>query len=90
MHRAECYGRRRRSFETDRWLDLGWADLKIGLDYDSIDIHSGAGAASRDTPRHNWLTRKGWSMFYATPQMVYRSPQDFIEPIRECIADRLR
>ena len=74
-------------FGTERWLDLGWKDLRIGLDYDSIDFHSGAVAASRDTPRHNWLTREGWTMFYATPQMVYRSPHDFTGPIGARIAE---
>ena len=70
---------------TNRYLDLGWPELKIGLEYDSADWHSGVAAANRDTARHNWLTRDGWTMFYATSRMVYRTPEDFIQPIRELI-----
>ena len=73
-------------FGTNRWLDLGWRKWKIGLDYDSTEWHTGQAAASRDNPRHNWLTRHDWTMYYATPQMVYHSPEDFTGPILDHIA----
>ena len=73
-------------FRTNRWLDLGWRKWKIGLDYDSTDWHTGEAAASRDNPRHNWLTRHDWTMYYATPQMVFNSPEDFTGPILDHIA----
>ena len=72
-------------FRTNRWLDLGWRKWKIGLEYDSADWHTGEAAASRDNPRHNWHTRNAWTMYYATPQMVYNSPEDFTSPIRDHI-----
>lgn len=73
---------------TVRRPDLGWKKWKIGLDYESLEWHTGANAASRDNPRHNWLTNLGWLMFYVGPSQVYRCPESFTDPIRRAIAHR--
>ncbi len=70
----------------ERRIDLGWPAHKIGLEYESGEFHSGAAAASRDNPRHNWLLDQGWRMFYATAAQVYRHPEQFTEPIRKALS----
>ena len=69
----------------ERRLDLAWPQWRIGLDYDSTEWHSGSTALARDNPRHNWLMEQGWQMFYATAVQVYRTPEQFTEPIRRAI-----
>lgn len=69
-------------------VDLGFEEWLIGLEYDSIDWHTGELAASRDNPRHNWLVDRGWEMFYVGPRAVYREPDRFTDQIRRAIARR--
>ncbi|KAA0022430.1 hypothetical protein [Antrihabitans cavernicola] len=69
----------------DRRLDLGWERWKVGLEYESRELHSSELAVSRDNRRHNWLTDHGWQMFYATSDQVYSDPEKFTEPIRRAL-----
>jgi hypothetical protein len=48
-----------------RWLDLGWEDAKVGLEYDGEEGHSGRRNLRSDRRRHNFLQDDGWAMFYA-------------------------
>jgi len=59
-----------------RWLDLGWEEAKIGLEYDGELGHDGAIRRRADRRRHNYLQDDGWLMFYATDLDIYR---DFAE-----------
>ncbi len=71
-----------------RFLDLGWRDHKVGLEFESGEWHTGVAAATRDNPRHNLLVDDGWLMFYAIGSQVYRQPQAFTEPVRRAIVRR--
>ncbi|TSD93935.1 type IV toxin-antitoxin system AbiEi family antitoxin domain-containing protein [Skermania sp. ID1734] len=74
---------------TLRRVDLGWREYRIALEYESGTHHSGAAATTRDNARHNWLINQGWTVFYATATQVYRSPEEFTEPIRRAMQLRV-
>ncbi|MHA6785536.1 hypothetical protein ACVGOW_31745 [Pseudonocardia saturnea] len=61
-----------RSGRTVRWIDLGWAKAKVGLEYDGEIGHDGARRRRADRRRHNGLQDDDWAMFYATDLDVYR------------------
>jgi hypothetical protein len=63
-----------------RWLDLGWEQAKVGLDYDGEEGHAGRQNLRSDRRRHNFLQDDGWAMCYATDLDVYR---DFTELMRK-------
>jgi hypothetical protein len=63
-----------------RWLDLAWEEVKVGLEYDGAEGHTGQENLRADRRRHNFLQDDGWAMFYATDLDVYR---DFPELMRK-------
>lgn len=66
----------------DRWIDMGWAEVKVGLEYDGEDFHTGDGRLGRDRRRHNQLTHAGWTLVYATAADIYRHPDPLVGHIR--------
>lgn len=74
----------------ERFLDLGWEDEQVGLEYDSHLHHSGGTAVRRDLRRHNALTHAGWLVFYADPQQVRHQPEAFLAPVRAALRQRGR
>ena len=72
------------------WLDLGWEDAMVGLEYDGVDGHTGRAALRRDRRRHNWLTDRGWQVFYATDLDVYRDHMDLLRKVCAALAQRSR
>lgn len=69
-----------------RWIDMGWEEPKIGLEYDGEDFHSGDGRLARDRKRHNQLTRAGWTIVYATASDIWRHPDPLIDQLRGLLA----
>jgi hypothetical protein len=61
-----------------RWLDLAWEEVKVGLDYDGEEGHTGRENLRADRRRHNFLQDGGWTMFYATDLDVYRDHEDLM------------
>lgn len=55
-----------------RWLDLGWEEAQVGLEYDGEEGHDGRQRRRADRRRHNFLQADEWAMFYATDLDVYR------------------
>lgn len=76
-----------RSGRACRWLDLGWEQTRIGLEYDG-EGHDGAARRRADRRRHNLLTDRGWRMFYATDLDVYRNYPDLMGAIRRAMRDQ--
>lgn len=73
-----------------RWLDLGWEDVKVGLEYDGETGHDGARRRRADRRRHNLLQDDGWAMFYATDLDVYRDHAALMAKVAAAIARRSR
>lgn len=73
-----------------RWLDLGWDEVKVGLEYDGETGHDGATRRRADRRRHNLLQDDGWAMFYATDLDVYRDHVPLMRAVAAAIERRSR
>lgn len=51
-------------------LDLAWPGLKLGLEYDGVQFHTGA-ALTRDRSRSNALAAEGWTIVSVTAPMLW-------------------
>jgi hypothetical protein len=71
-----------------RWIDLGWEEAKVGLEYDGEEAH-GADRRHSDRRRHNVLGDGGWAMFYATDQDI-RHPRTLMAQLDRAITRRSR
>lgn len=72
-----------------RWLDLGWEEVKVGLEYDGETAH-GEDRRHRDRRRHNVLEDDGWAMFYATDHDIHGDPRLLMGQVGRAIARRSR
>jgi hypothetical protein len=73
-----------------RWLDLGWEEAKVGLEYDREQGHDGAPRRRSDRRRHNFLQDDDWAMFYATDLDVYRDFADLMTKVDAALKRRSR
>jgi hypothetical protein len=71
-----------------RWLDLGWEEAKVGLEYDGEESH-GDDRRRADRRRHNVLEDGDWAMFYATDHDI-RSPRTLMAQVDRAISRRSR
>ncbi len=51
-------------------VDLAWPELKLGLEYDGVEFHTGS-ALTSDRARGNALRRQGWSIVSVTAPMLF-------------------
>lgn len=72
-----------------RWLDLGWEEERVGLEYDGEQAH-GDDRRHRDRRRHNVLEDAGWAMFYATDHDVLGDPRVLMAQVERALARRSR
>jgi len=72
-----------------RWIDLGWEDAMVGLEYDG-EVHDGPDRRRGDRRRHNWFQDIGWTMFYATDVDVYGDPTPLLAKVDAALARRSR
>lgn len=73
-----------------RWLDLGWEEVKVGLEYDGEEGHDGRDNLRADRRRHNFLQDDDWAMFYATDLDVYRDFETLMRKVGAAIERRSR
>lgn len=62
-----------------RHLDTGWAEQRVGAEFDGLEAHMTAQQLQDDRRRHNWLTDRGWKLLHFTGVDVYRRPADMIQ-----------
>lgn len=60
-----------------RYLDLGWREYRVGVDYEGEEFHTGDGRMAADRQRHNEVTDRGWRMFYPTARDIFVDHRDF-------------
>jgi hypothetical protein len=65
-------------------LDLGWAEHKVGAEYDG-ESHLGRPALRSDRSRHNWLVARDWRMRYFTDWDLYRRPGYIASTLRTLV-----
>ncbi|MET0967296.1 MAG: hypothetical protein ABWZ02_12910 [Nakamurella sp.] len=63
-------------------LDLAWPHLKLGLEYDGVEFHTG-NALTRDRTRLNGLTRAGWTIQSVTALMLWAGRAKLVAELRE-------
>jgi hypothetical protein len=74
-----------------RWLDLGWEEVQVGLEYDGELGHDDSPERRRsDRRRHNFLQDGEWAMFYATDLDVHRYHAALMAQVGAAIARRSR
>lgn len=72
-----------------RWLDLGWEEEQVGLEYDGEQAH-GDDRRHRDRRRHDVLEDAGRAMFYATDHDVLGDPRLLMAQVERALARRSR
>jgi very-short-patch-repair endonuclease len=61
-----------------RYLDTGWADRRVGAEFDGVEAHMTREQLAADRERHNWLTERRWTLLHFTGVDVYRRPGQMI------------
>ncbi|MEU5878966.1 hypothetical protein [Spirillospora sp. NPDC047279] len=73
-----------------RWvyIDLGYEDLRVGLEYDGERHHSGTAARARDERRLRWLRdRMGWEVIPLRRDFLAR-PAPYLEALLTAMLER--
>ncbi|XRQ16287.1 hypothetical protein ACN3XK_37125 [Actinomadura welshii] len=73
-----------------RWLyiDLGYPEYRVGLEYDGERYHSGRAARTHDTGRRSWLSGEmKWSIISVNKQFLY-SPAPYLEALLTAMLQR--
>ncbi|MBB3084801.1 hypothetical protein [Geodermatophilus sabuli] len=54
------------------YLDMGWAEKCVGVEFDGLEAHMTREQLAADRDRHNWVTEHGWTLLHVTAIDVYR------------------
>ncbi|TDD15823.1 hypothetical protein E1287_41915 [Actinomadura sp. KC06] len=76
--------------ENGQWLyvDLGYPELRVGVEYDGERHHSGRKARAHDARRRAWLTKEmGWEILPVTKDFLYR-PTAYLEALLTVLIQR--
>jgi hypothetical protein len=68
-------------------IDLAWPQLKLGLEYDGVEFHTGK-ALTRDRTRLNALTRAGWTIQSVTAPMLWAGRGALIDELKADLRQR--
>ncbi|TDC48466.1 hypothetical protein E1281_24690 [Actinomadura sp. KC345] len=70
------------------YIDLGYPELRVGLEYDGERHHTGSGARTHDARRRYWLaTEMGWEVISVTKHFLYR-PAPYMEALLTALLQR--
>ncbi|WP_051325205.1 hypothetical protein [Glycomyces tenuis] len=70
------------------FLDLGWQEWKVGVEYDGMAAHVGLAAATSDRRRHRTLRGLGWEVMVLTAADVMERPRSWLIGLREALLAR--
>lgn len=70
------------------FLDLGWEQWRVGVEYDGTATHSGLAAETADRRRHVVLRNLGWSIEIVTAPDVMEEPSPWLLRLRDTLLDR--
>lgn len=71
-----------------RFLDLGWEQWQVGVEYDGLATHLGLAAETDDRRRHQLLKNLGWKVLVLTASDVMEHPRPWLIQLREMLLDR--
>jgi hypothetical protein len=70
------------------YIDLGYEDFRVGMEYDGEPHHTGPRARARDERRRRWLARqKGWEIIPVTRDFLPR-PGPYLEALLTALLHR--
>ncbi len=70
------------------YVDLGYPEFRVGLEYDGERHHTGARARAHDTRRRAWLAREmGWEIIPVTKDFRYK-PVPYLEALLTTLQQR--
>ena len=63
------------------YVDLGYPEFRVGLEYDGERHHTGPEARAHDARRRRWLAQEmGWEIIPVTKDFLYR-PAPYLEAL---------
>jgi very-short-patch-repair endonuclease len=71
-----------------KFLDLGWEQWQVGVEYDGMGVHLGLEAETGDRPRHQVLRNLGWEVLVLTASDVMEHPRPWLVRLRETLLER--
>ncbi|MGH3969600.1 MAG: endonuclease domain-containing protein, partial [Mycobacterium sp.] len=72
---------------VEAYLDMGWEDLKVAVEYDGDHHRTDRGQYAKDIRRLEMLERKGWTVIRV---VAGDRPTDILRRVREALARRGR
>lgn len=70
------------------YVDLGYREFRVGLEYDGERHHTGADARAHDTRRRRWLAKEmGWEVIPVTKNFLSR-PAPYLEALLTALLQR--
>jgi hypothetical protein len=70
------------------YIDLGYEEFRVGLEYDGEQHHTGRHARARDESRRRWLAREqGWEVIAVTRDFLSR-PAPYLEALLTAMLHR--
>jgi len=71
---------------TTVWIDLGWSDLRLGIECDGLFDHANSVSLPWDDDRQNELQLQGWFILRFTWQALTKRPEEVVSQIRDAAA----
>lgn len=70
------------------YVDLGYPEFRVGLEYDGERHHTGPDARTHDAHRRSWLAKEsGWEILPVTRSFLYR-PVPYLEALLTALLQR--
>jgi hypothetical protein len=71
-----------------KFIDLGWEQWRVGVEYDGMGVHLGMEAETGDRRRHQVLRSLGWEVLVLTASDVMERPRPWLVRLRETLLER--
>jgi hypothetical protein len=71
-----------------KFLDLGWEQWLVGVEYDGMGASIGLDAEAGDRRRHQVLRNLGWEVLVLTASDVMEHPRPWLVRLREALLER--
>ncbi|MEV0585740.1 hypothetical protein [Nonomuraea sp. NPDC050310] len=76
------------SADRRAYLDLGWPDFKVAVEYDGNEHHSTPGARARDQRRRDALRALGWRVITVDRTILPARTADLLEVVTDALMER--
>ncbi|MEV0621236.1 DUF559 domain-containing protein [Nonomuraea sp. NPDC050404] len=70
------------------YLDLGWEEFKVAVEYDGQEYHTSAAAQQHDTDRREELRRRGWRVIAVRRDVIPAQIADLLHHVANTLIER--